>query len=252
MFASVAGLALAASCGGDRRADTPAERTGVSAAALTLLPAINNSPTINTFVLYAERSMTLGVGDHSLGGDIGVAATAPSSFGTQLKVGSFDGLDPLHNLFAPSVSLGTLAVVGDVETNTLQNNGGFFNAQAPFPASAMPLLPLAVGSTSGTTNVSVAPFQITTLSPGSYGTLTNNGVLFLNPGAYSFGSVTLGDLAQLQAKPGGATTISVAGTFSAGEGVHVFPILQTADKLAIKRAPRRVRRLPRAVSSRGT
>ncbi len=226
LLAPVAALALGASCGGDRRAEGPPERTGVSAEALTSPPAIS------TFVLYAERSATLGVGDHSLGGDIGVAATAPSSFGTQLKVGNLDGLDPLRTLFAPSVSLGTLAVVGGVDTNTLQNSGALLGLQAPFPAS-MPLLPLAAGATPGTTNVTVPPLRVTTLGPGSYGTLTGSGLLVLSPGAYSFASVTLGDYAQIQANPGGATTISIAGTLSVGKGAHISPLLQTADKLTI-------------------
>jgi hypothetical protein len=181
---------LAAACSSDRGPGGASERTAQTSQAITILSAINNSPAINTFVLYAERSVHLGVGDHSLGGDIGVTAPAVSSFGTQLTVGNFDGLDPLRNLYAPSVSLGELAIVGDVETNSLQNNGGSFNTKGPFPASAMPTLPMAIGATSGTTNISVAPLQIETLNPGNYGTLTDDGILFLNPGAYSFASVT--------------------------------------------------------------
>jgi hypothetical protein len=175
----------------------------------------------------------LGKSVHSLGGDIGVATAAVSSFGTQLAVGAFDGLDVQHNLLAPSISLGAVSVVGDVQTNSLQNNGGAFHNQASFPASSMPRLPMAVGSATGTTNISVAPLQTTTLSPGSYGTLTDKGTVLLNPGAYSFTNVVLGEFAQLQAKSGGATTIFVGGTFSADDNVQVYPIHQTADKLAI-------------------
>ncbi|MGH7270675.1 MAG: hypothetical protein ACREJ3_09610, partial [Polyangiaceae bacterium] len=116
-------------------------------------------------------------------------------------------LDPLHNVYAPSVSLGAGALVGDIETNSLQNSGGLFNQQAPFPASAMPPSPLLQARvTSGTTDITVAPLQIRTLSPGRYGMLADNGTVFLNPGQYAFAGIRLGDFAQLQAISGGRAT----------------------------------------------
>jgi hypothetical protein len=233
LFASVTTLALAASCASDGPAHGPPERATVSSAPITVGPGINPSPTITTFVLYAERSAILGAAVHAIGGDIGVAGTAPSSFGPQLRIGKLDGLDPFHKLYAASVSLAPLAVAGDIETNMLQNDGGFFDESGPFPASAMPLLPLAVGAPPGTKNVSVAPSHVQTLEPGAYGTLTDDGVLLLDPGTYSFASVTLGRRAELQAKPGGATTVYVAGALSVGPGAQVFPLRQTAASLAI-------------------
>jgi hypothetical protein len=176
----------------------------------------NASPTISTFVAYAELSITLGTGDHSLGGDIGVAATGASSVGTQLTVGSQTQLDNQHTLYAPSVSLGSQAIVGDVAATTLTNSGGSFGTQAPYPASSMPLLPLALASTPNTTNVTVAEGQQQTLSPGSFGTLIDNGIVFLNPGTYSFASVTLGNNAQLQAKQGGSTIVQISGALATG------------------------------------
>ena len=191
------------------------------------------TPTISTFVAYAELSLTLATGVHSFGGDIGVAATAPTSLGTQLSVGNFDDLDEQHTLFAPSVSLGSQAEVGDVEANTLQNNGGSFGAQAPFQPSAMPLLPLALASLPGTTNVTVAQGHTTTLNPGSFGALTDNGIVFLNPGTYSFSSVTLGTNAELISQPGGSTSVLIAGTLTTNPFAQIFPAGQTADKLTI-------------------
>ncbi len=194
----------------------------------------NSSPTISTFVAYAELSITLGTGDHSLGGDIGVAATGAPNVGTQLNVGSQTQLDAQHTLYAPSVSLGSQAVVGDVEATTLTNSGGSFGTQAPYPASAMPLLPLALASTPNTTNVSVAQGQHATLSPGPYGTLTDNGIVFLNPGTYSFSSVTLGNNAQLQALQGGSTSVLIEGTLSTGgTPAQIFPAGQLANALTI-------------------
>ncbi|MGO9835901.1 MAG: protease pro-enzyme activation domain-containing protein [Polyangiaceae bacterium] len=193
----------------------------------------NATPIFSTFVAYAELSMTLGVGDHTIGGDIGVAAVGASGVGTQLTVGSQDVLDPLHTVYAPSVSIGSQAVVGDVDANTLTSSGGAFGTLEPYPAGAMPLLPLALASTPNSTNVTVPQGQQQTLSPGSFGTLTDNGIVFLNPGTYSFSSVTLGNNAQLVAQPGGTTTVAIAGTLSTGTFAQIFPAGQTAGHLSI-------------------
>jgi hypothetical protein len=193
----------------------------------------NSTPTISTFVAYAELSLTLGSGVHSQGGDIGVAAVGAASAGTQLTVGNQTQLDTQHTVYAPTVSLGSQAIVGEVEATTLTNNGGTFGTQAPFAASAMPLLPLALASTPNTTNVTVASGAVDTLSPGSYGTLTDNGILNLNPGTYSFSSVSLGNSAQLVALPGGVTSVAIAGTLSTGTFAQMFPLGQPAGNLTI-------------------
>jgi hypothetical protein len=191
------------------------------------------TPTIGTFVAYAQRSVTLGIGDRSLGGDIGVAAATAATFGTQLIVGNLDGLDALHDLYAPSASLGVLSSVGDIEVQVLQNNGGSFFAQTPYPASAMPLLPLALPTAPGTTNVTVPSLTIQTLTPGNYGALTVNGTASLAPGAYSFASVSLGTSAHLWAQPGGPTSVAIAGTLAVGQSAQILPLGQTADQLLV-------------------
>ncbi|MGO9833058.1 MAG: protease pro-enzyme activation domain-containing protein [Polyangiaceae bacterium] len=193
----------------------------------------NSTPSFSTFVAYAELSMTLGAGDHAVGGDIGVAAIGASSVGTQLTIGSQDVLDPLHTVYAPSVLIGSQAVVGDIDANNLSNSGGLYGTLEPYPASAMPLLPLALASTPNTTNVTVAQGHQQTLSPGSFGTLTDNGIVFLNPGTYSFSSVTLGSNAQLQALQGGPTSVLVAGNLSTGTFAQIFPVGQAAGNLTI-------------------
>src|ERR1019366_8067199 len=230
---ALVGLAVtmvAASCGSSRSPDASGDHTAKTTQAVTLLPAINNAPAINTFVVYASQSVTLGTGDHSLGGDIGVATTTSST--SQLTVGKLDGLDLLHNLFSPSVTLNGGAIVGDIETNSLTNNGGVHNTVAAYP-SAMPPPPQFFAASPGATNVTVAALQATTLNPGNYGTLTDNGTVFLNPGTYSFSSITLGNLAQLVAQPGGSTAVRVARTFATGTFAHVFPVGQPANTLTI-------------------
>jgi Pro-kumamolisin, activation domain len=192
----------------------------------------NSTPSFSTFVAYATLSMTLGTGNRTIGGDIGVAAVGASSVGTQLVVGSQDVLDPLHTVYAPSVSIGSQAVVGDVDANTLTNSGTIGTAE-PYPAGAMPPLPLAIASTPSTTNVTVAQGQQETMNPGSFGALADNGIVFLNPGTYSFSSVSLGSNAQLIAQPGGATSVAIAGTLSTATGAQIFPVGQAAGSLTI-------------------
>jgi hypothetical protein len=191
----------------------------------------NALPSLSTFVAYAEMSVTLGSGDHSLGGDIGVAATSGS--GAQLTVGAQDVLDSSHTLYAASVSLGSQSNVGDVDTTTLTNGGGAYGTLEPYPASAMPALPFAPAGTPGTQNVTVSVGQQQTLTPGSYGTLTDNGIVLLNPGTYSFAGVALGNNAQLQALQGGATSIVVSSNLSTGTLAEILPVAQSAGNLSI-------------------
>ncbi len=165
-----------------------------------------------------------------MGGNIGVATSNGSS--PQLTVGSQDQLDINHTLFAPSISVGNLAQVGAVDTNSLTNNGGQVGTQSSYP-SPMPPLPAVFASTPGSTNVTVAQGHQTTLSPGSFGTLTDDGQVFLNPGTYSFASVTLGNNAQLIAQPNGFTSVLIAGTLSTGTFAQIQPVGQPANALTI-------------------
>ena len=196
--AGAAALVLVASC---------ADRSPAPELAATTSAELSTR-TVNTFVVYAAKNVTLGTGDHSVGGDIGVASSIGSS--PQLTVGSQDQLDINHTLFAPSIAVGNLATVGAVDTNSLANSGGHIGTQSSYPSS-MPPVPAVFAATPGTTNVTVASGQQRTLSPGQYGALIDNGIVFLNPGTYSFSSVALGNSAQLQALQGGSTSVFVAG-----------------------------------------
>ena len=175
-------------------------------------------PQLGTFLLYAERSVQLGGSDLSAFGDVGVHRAAPASFGSQLSVGSFSLLT--GNVFAPSVSLGLDSQVGNVETSTLQNSGGFPGSVSPFPASTMPSLPLQAPATPGVTPVSVAASQSVVLAPGNYADANVAGTLVLEPGVYSFSSVTLAPQAQLVSHAGLAD-VRVSGQFVAGQGTAV-------------------------------
>jgi hypothetical protein len=222
----VAGALSASACSADRRADS-SERVG------TISAQLNASPATSNFVLYAQRSLRLGAGDNVTGGDIGVRAQAVSSFGTQLQIGNGSSVQPIHNVLAPSVSLGLLATVGDVQAGTLQNNGGILHTLSAFPASAMPPLPATPPSGPGGNNVTVPAFTIATLNPGDYGALNLVGTLSLNPGKYTFTNVIVANSGHLWAQPGGVD-LRVATTFTAGQWATISPVLgQAANDLQI-------------------
>jgi hypothetical protein len=174
-----------------------------------------SGPAIGTFVLYAERSISLANSDIVAFGNVGIHSTVSSSFGPQLNVGSLSTV-PV-TLFAPSVSLGLNSQVGEVEANTVQNNGGFLAGQLPFPGSAMPLLPIGAPVTPSSAKVTVAAGSKLALPPGSYGDADIAGEVDLSPGVYSFASVTLEQGASLLSSVG-AADVRVRGQFAAGQG----------------------------------
>ncbi len=179
--------------------------------------ALNTSPTLPNFVLYAQRSLAIGSHDSVSGGDLGVRLPTTSTFGPQLTVSDHVAIASNHNLLSPSVSLGGNSVVGGVQTNSLTNNGAILSAQSTFPGSAMPFEPIAPASAGGTTNIAVASHQATTLHPGNYGTLTigDHAAVSLSPGMYSFSSVTISQNTSISAS-GGAVTFQIAGSLSIG------------------------------------
>lgn len=210
---------LLASCS-DTKTQLGSERTTQASA------AINNSPTISNFVLYAERSVTLGDQDQVWYGDIGVGAGAVSSFGPQLTVGQQVQTSSSNNLIAPSVVLGSQCQVGDVQTNAFTNDGAqSYGNVATYPASTMPPLPLGGNPGSPGSDVNVAAQGQVTLSPGAYGALTigDQAQVTLAAGVYSFSSVTLSDQVQVWTDPGGVTLLD-GGTLSTGIEDQIVPL----------------------------
>lgn len=210
--------------------DTSAERIATTSAAL------NTSPTIRNFVLYAERSVKLGSYDLASGGDVGVAAVTVPSFGDQLVVGDHAQVTATNSLLAPSVTLGSKAQVGDVQTNTLHNDGAIsVGTLASYPSMAMPHVPAAGGNGSSGADMTIGSHTSATLVPGNYGALSiaDHCNVTLSPGTYSFASVSVSDHAQVAAGPG-AVTVFISGTLGIGEWDQVAPANgATADQLTI-------------------
>lgn len=98
---------------------------------------------IGQFVLYAERSLSLGDFSRVCRGDLGVRSFGDTPAGSQLKIGSDIFIQPNHSLFAPSVLVGRNVTLGAVQTNQLIDDGIRLGTATSFPVTAMPTLPLA-------------------------------------------------------------------------------------------------------------
>jgi cysteine-rich repeat protein len=185
---------------------------------------------LSGYVVYANKSITFGTLDLVIGGDVGVASTITGS-SAQLVVGAHDNIDTSHVLVAPSVSLGSQAVVGNIETRPpVQNNGGTYAQVTPYP-SFMPPVPAADPANPSSVDENIGPNDSELLEPGSFRTVTVYGSLTLAPGSYSFGSITLGDGAHLIVESGGVTELRVSGSISTGTGAQISNGNPTAGSL---------------------
>jgi len=155
------------------------------------------APKIGDFVLYAERSVTIGEHSHTEdgGGDIGVRTPIALREGVQLTMGEHA---ESRNLFSPSTAIRNDADVKNVATNSLKRDpDSKMGAQSPFPAD-MPPLPLATASGSGA-DVILDHEKHGSLTPGTYGAvrLGHESELRLAPGKYTFASLTMDEHAKL-------------------------------------------------------
>jgi hypothetical protein len=160
-------------------------------------PGVQSAPTISSFVLYAERSITIDRKSVVCGGDIGVRSSA-TRIASQLTMGPEDFSDLSHNLLAPSVTLNEDTRVGTVQANTL--NGTALNA---FPISSMPALPFGAPPVTGTTDITIPREIEYGLVPGKYGSLDVAGAVLLTQGDYAFSQITLEEAARLIAVTSG-------------------------------------------------
>jgi hypothetical protein len=183
-------------------------------------PIRTTSPSLQAFVIYAERSIILGEHDEVRLGDIGIHAIAQTTYGFQLKAGSCTGIDKQYNVYSPSILLGKDVKLGIVQTNNLNDDGISIRSPLPFPGVTMPAPPFAPVLTAGGADVTVQANEVEALLPGSYGNVKVIGILLLNPGLYRFSSVTLIDGSKLLAIAG-HVNVQISGDFTAGRQVHV-------------------------------
>ncbi len=174
---------------------------------------------LSGFALYSERSLRLGDCDRVMGGDLGVRSGATSPADWQLDIGDRVRIDRIAA--APSVSVGAGVAIGLVATDRFRDDGVALGTQATFPASGMPPLPLVFGGGKGA-DVAIGHNEALALLPGSYGTLSVDGVLLLNPGHYKVAKVRVGDGGRILAITGGVE-LDVADTFTVGRQATIAP-----------------------------
>jgi hypothetical protein len=188
--------------------------------------------TIRSFALYAEQRLALGRGNRVMGGDIGVRSRSRDSGSAQLIMGAHSRSWPDQTVIAPSVALGDDVECGRILADELIDDGIPLRSEHPFPASAMPALPLASATSAGSQAVTVAEGQVSALTPGSYGDLTVYGSLVLNPGDYIFSAITIGHHATVAAA--GTVRVIVANYLSASRGAQLHPLFdQAAEQLLV-------------------
>jgi hypothetical protein len=166
------------------------------------------SPTIDEFLLYAERSIKAGQECHLFEGDLGIR-TPVEGKGAQLTVGRHTRC---RNLYSPSASLAIYSEVRDVWTDALQRVQDIgIGTQHKFPGD-MPELPLAMASGSGR-GILLHRHEQNSLGPGVYGELTMlyESELWLAAGTYVFSRIRMDEKARLFALPGGVS-IGVVGS----------------------------------------
>ena len=157
---------------------------------------------LDSFTLYAERSIRLGEGDKVHGGDIGVRSVSQQTGHSQLTIGRNADVDVRRIVAAPSVAIGEDAAFGLVATDRFHHDGVALGTPAAFPAAGMPPLPLVAAGGSGA-DVTVGRNEALALLPGQYGALTVDGVLALNPGNYRVAKIRVGDGGRIVAIVGG-------------------------------------------------
>lgn len=175
---------------------------------------------LSGFALYAERSLRLGECDRVQGGGIGVRSVSEPAADWKLRIGNGAHIDLAQIAAAPSVSIGDGVAVGLIATDRFRDDGVRLGPLAAFPAAGMPPLPLVFGGGAGA-DVTVGRGQALALSPGSYGALSVDGVLLLNPGRYAVGKVRVGDGGRIVAITGGVD-LAIADTLTVGRQAAIY------------------------------
>lgn len=147
------------------------------------------APTINEFILYAERSIKLAEHNEFESGSIGVRTPLVLKGSSQLIIGKHN---ETRDLYSPSVKIENDASTHAIATNSLDRDpDSHIGPQSSFP-KGMPALPLATASGSGE-NIFVKEHEERMLSPGVYGELrmAPHSKVTLQSGRYVFASVKM-------------------------------------------------------------
>jgi hypothetical protein len=214
-YAAICAFAILASSSCDRLD----EHEGIAA---TAQQALNLSPGAGNFVLYATNSQSIGDRSVVAGGDVGVQLAGTGPFlvpGYELSLSSGAQVGTTQTLLADSILLSASAVVGDVQTNQLTNQGATRGQLASMPP--MPAFPAVSAVTAGTANLVVNSGTTTTIGSGKYGTVTVNGRLTLTGGVVQTGALILGPDARIEVTA--SSELRVVGQLSMADRAYLGP-----------------------------
>jgi hypothetical protein len=163
---------------------------------------------------------------------VGVRSRSRRRDGAQLIIDARSTITTDNEVIAPSVTLSDDVKCGRILTDVITDHGIPLRSMHPFPASAMPALPLASVTSSGSQAVTVAEGEVLTLTPGQYGDLTVHGSLVLNPGKYTFPTMSIGSHATVASA--GPVAVMVANYLTAGRKARLYPLFdKSAGQLQV-------------------
>jgi hypothetical protein len=188
-----------------------------------VVSALNATPKTSDFVIEVQNSIRLQTGGLVVsGGDLGASGTTGPFLGNGAAVDVQTGVQvlPSRTIIGSSVTLGTGAKVGDIETSHLVVGTGATHG-AVSGVVTLPALPAAATVSPGTTNLTVGTGATVSALPGRYATIAvgTGATLKLTLGLYDLTTLTLGTGAKLQAV--GAVQLHVAGRLSTSSGATI-------------------------------
>ena len=183
---------------------------------LTITPA---PPPLKEYALLAGRAIVVGERSVVVGGHLGVA-TEPGEMPGTLLVGSGARVGLGTAVLVDTVVLGPASITGGIAANHFVIGPQVTTGpRSPFVAPPAPPVPATVAGGSGALVVRSGYTQ--TIGPGSYGTITINGTLYLTGGVYQVHRVQMGDGGRLVALA--PATMRIATGLSAGSGARLGP-----------------------------
>ncbi|HXI60933.1 MAG TPA: hypothetical protein VNO55_32960 [Polyangia bacterium] len=186
---------------------------------------LNLTPSLSNFTIYGANSVSIATGALVGEGDVGVSTVGSGPFlvpGAALTVAGLARVEPNRNLLADSVSLGSQALVGDVETDHLINRGATLGKVLPLPN--MPALPVAAAVSPGTQDLTIMA-NTTVMIPanGKFNRVMvqSGAVARFAGGIYQVRDLTVADNARLELLA--RTEFHLAGRLALGKGTFFGP-----------------------------
>jgi hypothetical protein len=200
------------------------------------------STSLASFVLYSARSVKVGANTTIAGANVGAGTLVAKSFGPQVIFGKKTELSG-GKIVGPTVSLRASGPVSEVDSLTaVEGTDVEVGVHGPYPHD-MPALPLATSAAGPKASTPTVGSATTTLKPGVYGDLSipAGATVLLDPGTFSFHSLTLGAHAGCGAGKGDVV-VEVTESVETGDSATIGTTLASAKSFALFVAGRDTKR----------